>query len=256
MAKSNLTKTAVLYARFSPRIDAADCESIARQFDRCREYCRIVGHVVDESRVFFDEGKSGADADRPGLWAAVESLAKDEVLVVRWFSRLARDSYLMHTIERDVLKAGASIESADGEGTIEVSMTPEQRLIIHVLRGMDQYQRELIGIRTSLGMLRNQRNGRRQGRVDNTPWGWKTDPNDSARMVPCNEEQEAMDLAYEWHENGTFNYGEIASKLNKIPIPARGGREWNRNSVRQLLLRRLKERERLLIRKQPLSHAL
>jgi DNA invertase Pin-like site-specific DNA recombinase len=56
----------VIYARFSPLPDAQECDSVARQRERCRAYCQAHGYDVIAEK--HDEDMSGGRADnRPGL---------------------------------------------------------------------------------------------------------------------------------------------------------------------------------------------
>ena len=58
---------AVIYARFSPRPDAQDCDSVEKQRDRCRSYCKAHGYDVIAEKD--DEDMSGGRADnRAGVW--------------------------------------------------------------------------------------------------------------------------------------------------------------------------------------------
>jgi len=57
---------AVLYARFSPRPNAEECDSAKKQLERCRPYSEGRGYTVIAEHK--DEDLSGARADnRPGL---------------------------------------------------------------------------------------------------------------------------------------------------------------------------------------------
>lgn len=224
---------AIIYARFSPRVDAADCESIEKQVAICRQWCDE--HQYDVAGVFEDPDISGAEKDRPKLWEAIAALKKGDVLVVRWFSRLARDVFLSIYIEQEVLRVGATIESASGEGSITDAMTAEQRLMVNVLRSFDAYQREIIGIRTSLGMRRNQRNGQRQGHEGKVPYGYRLDPADNTRMLPASDERRAMKWAALLKQSG-LGVTAIADRLNDAGITRRG-KGWTRQSAFTLLRR-------------------
>ena len=74
----------ILYARFSPRPDAAESESNDAQFDLCRAHAKRMGWTV--AGEYQDAARSGDDEDRPGLWAALDALTKGEVFLglVSW----------------------------------------------------------------------------------------------------------------------------------------------------------------------------
>jgi DNA invertase Pin-like site-specific DNA recombinase len=83
---------AVIYARFSPRPNAEECDSVEKQLERCRSYCKAHGYDVIAEQD--DEDMSGGRADnRPGLQAAIALACKAKaVLVVYKLDRLARNT--------------------------------------------------------------------------------------------------------------------------------------------------------------------
>jgi site-specific DNA recombinase len=83
---------AIVYARFSPRPDAAESESNAAQLDLCRAYAKQMGWTVTDEHQ--DTALSGDDEDRPGLWAALDALPRKGVLLAYKLDRLARSIYL------------------------------------------------------------------------------------------------------------------------------------------------------------------
>ena len=91
MINSNQANTkAVIYARFSPRKNADDCESCDTQIDYCTKYCEF--HKMDVVQTFQDEALSGAEAEnRPGLQSAMEYAIKHKAsLVIYSLDRLSR----------------------------------------------------------------------------------------------------------------------------------------------------------------------
>ncbi len=85
-----MTTIAVCYARFSPRPTPEDCDSVEKQLDRTRAYCK--GHGYEVFAEYHDKDLSGGRADnRPGLQKAIAAACKRQaVLVVYSLSRLAR----------------------------------------------------------------------------------------------------------------------------------------------------------------------
>ena len=135
---------AIIYARFSPRRNAEQCESIETQLDLCRDYCRKQGHEIIVE--YDDRALSGSEEDRPGLWNAIEALKRDYVLVVYRLDRLARSMYLSYLIEQAVKKRGAKIVSICGEGTWQDN--PEDELVRRILQALAEYERKVIAART------------------------------------------------------------------------------------------------------------
>ena len=87
-----MSANAVLYARFSPRPGAEKCESVEKQLDCCRSYCK--GHDYTVMSEHFDKDISGGRMDdRPGFQEAVAAACRHKVvLVVYKLDRLARNT--------------------------------------------------------------------------------------------------------------------------------------------------------------------
>jgi site-specific DNA recombinase len=218
---------AILYARFSPRPDAAESESNAAQLDLCRAYAKRMGWTVADEHQ--DAALSGDDEDRPGLWAALDALPRKSVLLVYKLDRLARSVYLSYLIEEEVRKKGCRIVSVVGEGTW--SNTPEDELVRRILQALAEYQKKAQAARTKAAMLRHQATGRRMSKQ--TPLGWKPDPTNAARMIEDHGEGETLDLVKRLHADG-LGLREIARKLNDLGHACRG-RAWHHQAVRRIL---------------------
>ena len=177
---------AIIYARFSPRRNSDTCESIETQYDLCKAYCDKNGYKIINS--FSDKALSGSDEDRPSLWAAIEVLKRNDVLVVYRLDRLARSVYLSDIIERTVKKKGASIISISGEGTWANS--DEDWLVRKILQTLAEYERKVMAARTKAAMLRHQANGRRMSKEP--PFGFCVDPDDPARLIQHLKEQQTI----------------------------------------------------------------
>jgi DNA invertase Pin-like site-specific DNA recombinase len=110
----------------------------------------------------FSEKASGAKTDRAELRKAVSRLGEGDVLVVTRLDRLARSTRdLLNTLD-DIAKRGAGFRSiAD---TWADTTTPHGRLIVTVLGGIAEFERELIKARTSEGRARAKDRGVHMGR--------------------------------------------------------------------------------------------
>lgn len=110
----------------------------------------------------FQEKVSGAVADRHQLKRAINALAPGDVLIVTRLDRLARST-------RDLLNTLATINEG-GAGFRSLrdawadTTTPHGRLMVTVLAGLAEFERELIRSRTSEGRERAKSRGVRLGR--------------------------------------------------------------------------------------------
>lgn len=221
--------TAVIYARFSPRPNAADCESISAQLAVCRQHCAAAGYqIIGE---WADEAMSGSEVNRPSLWAAVGAVPKGGVLVVWKYDRLARDVLLAETIYRQVSKAGGRVECVDGP---DFDDTPHGRFVRQILSAVAEYERELVRIRTSMAMRAYQASGRRMG--GRPPYGTMIDPMDPKRLITHPDEQRVLECARAMNGAGS-GYGDIARALNQQGMRNRKGGLFSRGQVRRMLHR-------------------
>ena len=102
----------------------------------------------------FAEKVSGAVTDRKALAKAIAALGAGDVLLVTRLDRLARSTRDLLNVLDAVGKAGAGFRSlADAWAD---TTTPHGRLMLTVLGGLAEFERELIKARTDEGRKRAQ----------------------------------------------------------------------------------------------------
>jgi DNA invertase Pin-like site-specific DNA recombinase len=110
----------------------------------------------------FRETASGAKTERGGLARAVSSLGKGDTLLVTRLDRLARSTRdLLNTLDT-IAKAGAGFRSL-GDSWADTT-TAHGRLMLTVLGGLAEFERELIRARTGEGRARAKARGQSLGR--------------------------------------------------------------------------------------------
>ena len=110
----------------------------------------------------FAEKVSGAITDRKALAKAILELGLGDVLLVTCLDRLARSTRDLLNVLDAAGKAGAGFRSlADAWAD---TTTPHGRLMLTVLGGLAEFERELIRARTDEGRKRAQARGVRFGR--------------------------------------------------------------------------------------------
>jgi DNA invertase Pin-like site-specific DNA recombinase len=110
----------------------------------------------------FSEKASGAKTDRAELRKAISRLGDGDVLVVTRLDRLARSTRdLLNTLD-EIAKRGAGFKSL-ADSWADTS-TPHGRLMLTVLGGLAEFERELIRARTGEGRARAKAAGVHMGR--------------------------------------------------------------------------------------------
>ena len=110
----------------------------------------------------FRETASGARSDRAQLRRALAQLGKGDVLTVTRLDRLARSTRdLLNTLDT-IAKAGAGFRSL-GDAWADTT-SAHGRLMLTILGGLAEFERELIHARTSEGRERAKAQGVKMGR--------------------------------------------------------------------------------------------
>jgi DNA invertase Pin-like site-specific DNA recombinase len=109
----------------------------------------------------FRETASGARSDRAGLARALAALDKGDVLMVTRLDRLARSTRdLLNTVSAIAAKKAGFESLAD---TWADTTTAHGRLMLTVLGGLAEFERELIRARTAEGRERAKERGVKMG---------------------------------------------------------------------------------------------
>lgn len=111
----------------------------------------------------FREKVSGARRDRTQLDRLLATLAPGDVVLVTRLDRLARSTRDLLNILGAIADRGAAFRSL-GDGWADTT-TPHGRLMLAVLAGLAEFERELIRVRTGEGRARAKAAGRKLGRA-------------------------------------------------------------------------------------------
>jgi DNA invertase Pin-like site-specific DNA recombinase len=110
----------------------------------------------------FKEKASGAKTDRPELAKVIGRLEPGDVLVVTRLDRLARSTRDLLNVIAAIAERGAGFRSL--KDTWADTTSPHGRLMLTVLGGLAEFERELIRARTGEGRERAKERGVRFGR--------------------------------------------------------------------------------------------
>jgi DNA invertase Pin-like site-specific DNA recombinase len=141
--------------------------------NRCLGYARVSTHgqtldaQLEQLRTvgcgrIFQEKVSGARADRRELLKLLKQIEAGDTVTVTRIDRLARSTFDLFAIVKKIVDAGAAFRSI-AEPWADTS-TSTGRLMIAVLGGLADVERDLIRTRTAEGRARAKRRGQHMGR--------------------------------------------------------------------------------------------
>ena len=139
------------YARVSPGGKSESIDAQTRQLTKAR--CR---------KVFRDVHVSGAKTDRAQLRRLLDQLEADDVLMVTRLDRLARSTRDLLNILATITGKKAGFRSLGD--TWADTTTSHGRLMLTVLGGLAEFERDLIRARTGEGRERAKARGVKMGR--------------------------------------------------------------------------------------------
>lgn len=173
--------------------------------------------------VFADAAMSGSLAieDRPVLFDAVEALQRGAVLLVAKRDRLGRDAFEVAMIERLILKRGARVVSAAGEGS-ENPTDPSNVLMRRMIDAFAEYERLIIIARTKAGLNAKRARGERVGTL---PFGFALAAGSRDKLAPAPVEQRILARMQDLKAAG-YTARQIAADLNAHGWTTRRGTAW------------------------------
>lgn len=110
----------------------------------------------------YREKASGADSERSQLKKLITSLGEGDIVVVTRIDRLARSTFDLFSIVKEITNKKAQFHSM-AEPWTDTS-TSTGRLMLAVLGGLADVERDLIRTRTSEGRVRAIQQGKQMGR--------------------------------------------------------------------------------------------
>lgn len=192
-----MVKQNVAYLRVSTE-EQAEKYGLDVQREKIIMHCESTGESIE--KWYVDGGYSGSKLDRPAVQELLGDAEKGMVskVFIYKLDRMSRDVIdTLTLLYRTLPKFGVKIISATESLKIE---TPMDKVVIGVNAIMNQYEREVIYMRTRAGMRERVKKGLWMG-GGRVPWGYYYDRNDGI-LHPQPEQAEMVRKAYEMYVDG------------------------------------------------------
>ena len=178
-------------------------------------------------KTYFDQGISGAAPieKREALLSMLEEIKKGDEVFIYSLSRIARDTMTCLYLEKEIVKAGATIHSVKED----FADTPEATLLRQIVMCFSQYEREMIKARTKAAKKTMRDKGLYIG--GKREYGYTVS---DGRLIEDEEEQSVIDLIKGWKRSGD-KIATIHRKLNDAGIESATGGTWHYTQVSRLV---------------------
>ena len=183
----------------------------------------------------FRETASGAKTDRRELAKALRALKAGDTLLVTRLDRLARSTRDLLNMLDAIAKAGAGFRSL-GEAWADTT-TAHGRLMLTVIGGLAEFERELIRARTGEGRARAKARGVHMGRPP------KLTPHQKREALKALAEGAATqaDLARRFNLSQS-TISRLAEKADALPSPTRPALDAETERAARVFMRRLEDK--------------
>ena len=223
-------KAAVLYIRVSTADQAEHGVSLDAQRERLSAYAVTCG--LDVVAVVREEGISGTIplSDRPEGSRVAEMVSSGKVrhVIALKLDRLFRSAVDALSVTAQWDKTGIALHLVDMGGTSLNTGSAMGRMMLTMMAGFAQFERDLTAERTTAALAHKKANG---AAYSPTPFG-KTREGDA--LLDNEEEQGIITRIRAWREEG-FSLRGIASRLNDEGVSTKQGRTWHASTVRYIL---------------------
>lgn len=229
-------ESCIAYVRYSPRPSvnrnaAGEAETMEGQTDRCRKFAEARGWTVLAVRKDEEKTGRGSGKNRSGLMQAIEECKRaGAVLVIAKLDRLSRNVAFLAAL----MESGVDFVAVDNPNA--------NKLTLHVMAAMAEYESDQISERTRAAMAAMQQGGRVIS--SSAPFGWKMgEAFDAGRgrgvrymMVEDEAEQRVLKRLRKLAASGITVYA-VAKRLNDEGMAGRGGVKWCSVKINRILRR-------------------
>ena len=216
---------AAIYARVSTTQQAEHGYSLQTQIDACRKKLKEIG--VTSSKVYSDDGFSGAYLERPALDRLRDDLSLYDIVIVYDTDRLARNVMLLLLITEEIEKHCQLIFV-----NTEYNNSPESKLFFQIKGSFAEYERIKIANRTARGKRGKLQKG--MPVQDAHIYGYSFV---DGRYVINDTQAEIVRLIFDLYARSTASIPTITKYLNAHGITTLRGKKWTQDGVHRILRR-------------------
>lgn len=179
----------------------------------------------------FKDTKSGAKLEqRLGLMEMLNTIKKDDKVIVQKIDRLSRDVLQMGWIRTELARKGCELVIID---TKNDTNDPMANLMEQIVTAFADYERLMIKSRIQATMDLKKSKGEKLGGA--IPFGFDVIVQDKKKILIKNETEQKIVSSIKRYKSKGLSLGAIAKKLNERGITTKNGKEFQSMQVKRIL---------------------
>lgn len=179
----------------------------------------------------FKDTKSGAKLEqRFGLMELLNTIKKNDKVIVHKIDRLSRDVLQMGWIRTEIARKGVELVIID---TKSDSNDPMSNLMEQIVTAFASYEREMIKSRIQATMNLKKSKGHKLG--GSVPFGFNVNEEGKVKVLIKNEEEQKVIQSIKRYKSKGLSLGAIAKKLNEKGITTKNDKEFQSMQVKRIV---------------------
>ncbi len=180
---------------------------------------------------YFEDKKSGAELDkRLGLMDLLNTIKKDDKIIVQKIDRLSRDTIQTGWIRTEIARKGAELIIVDTNGNAN---DPMQVLMEQVVSAFADYERQMIKSRIKATMKLKKSRGEKLG--GSVPYGYDVVIEKDIKKLVKNDKEQKVIASIKRYDKKGLSLRAIAKKLNDRGLSNKNDKEFYFMQVKRIL---------------------
>lgn len=193
------------------------------------EYAKV--HGLEPILKTFKDTKSGAKLEqREGLMEMLNTIKKDDKVIVHKIDRLSRDVLQMGWIRTELARKGCELVIVDSKNDIN---DPMANLMEQIITAFADYERQMIKSRIQATMDLKKSKGEKLGGA--IPYGYNVIEQDKKKILVKNDEEQKVIQSIKRYKAKGMSLGSIARRLTEREIYTKNGKEFQSMQVKRIL---------------------
>lgn len=179
----------------------------------------------------FKDTKSGAKLEqRLGLMELLNTIKKNDKVIVHKIDRLSRDVLQMGWIRTELARKGCELVIVDSKSDTN---DPMSNLMEQIVTAFASYEREMIKSRIKATMELKKSKGEKLGGA--IPYGYDVVEQDKKKVLVKNELEQKTITSIKRYKSKGMSLGAIAKRLTERGITTKKGKEFQSMQVKRIL---------------------